>query len=165
MIDISRIEQIGSYNRFGDEISRADPNDQEMAAELMLKDSCFLFILPSYFNHACAANASYNFYGNVMIVHSILDLKQGDEITLPYISPLTIYSERKERLLKHWGFTCECRLCAVDQKDGNVTKRMRLVHQFESFARTNIKNPKSVLGKGNTFVKQVSINYELIKFI
>lgn len=96
-----------------------------------------------------------------MAVHAICDLKQGEEATLSYINPLTVYSERKERLQKAWNFDCKCRLCEVEGKDGNCSKRFRLLQQFIDFARTD--SPAQVVQKGKSVLKQVNFAISKIR--
>uniref|UniRef100_A0A914P4Q9 SET domain-containing protein n=1 Tax=Panagrolaimus davidi TaxID=227884 RepID=A0A914P4Q9_9BILA len=85
VIDAARIQQIGD-NSF----SSYDVRVKEDAIKV---DNSHLFILPSYFNHSCIANAHRTFYDDVMVIHVIVDIKKGDEIYLSYIRET--YVERK----------------------------------------------------------------------
>uniref|UniRef100_A0A915E796 SET domain-containing protein n=1 Tax=Ditylenchus dipsaci TaxID=166011 RepID=A0A915E796_9BILA len=54
-----------------------------------------LWILPSFLNHSCVANACRIFYADVMMVYAISDIEQGEEINHSYIDPFT-------PILKDW---------------------------------------------------------------
>ncbi|KAH7708254.1 hypothetical protein AAVH_24498 [Aphelenchoides avenae] len=85
VIDVGRIESVcalNSYKHSGrdygfDNAKSLADNMQERAA------SCGLWYMPSFCNHSCLPTASHNIYGDVFVVHAVVDLKKGDEVTLP----------------------------------------------------------------------------------
>lgn len=54
VIDTARIERISIYNRFGDDenLKNSKKSKSDTVGNI-LEGSCFLFIIPSYFNHSC----------------------------------------------------------------------------------------------------------------
>lgn len=83
-----------------------------------------------------------------------MDIKNGKEITMSYVPPLNTYAQRQKSLL-NWGFECDCQLCEMDKKDGQYTKRSRLVKDFYEYAKANECNPRMVLQKGESVLKMV----------
>lgn len=72
-----------------------------------------IFPMISRINHACDANAEFHIHWtrNAGTVHTIKDIKAGEEITISY----SAYENTKERRrqLKNYGFECRCRICQI----------------------------------------------------
>ncbi|KAF1951200.1 SET domain-containing protein [Byssothecium circinans] len=70
------------------------------------------------FNHSCNPNA--NFTWNPAIeketIHTINDVKKGDEITLSYCD-MTHEKAHRTWELKHYGFVCDCPACTGSEED------------------------------------------------
>uniref|UniRef100_A0AC35F0H7 SET domain-containing protein n=1 Tax=Panagrolaimus sp. PS1159 TaxID=55785 RepID=A0AC35F0H7_9BILA len=152
IIDAARIQKISSYNRFSSKEWDAEK------LELPNEDS-HLFILPSYFNHSCLANANRTFYGDVMVIHATMDIKKGDEICLSYKSPMLNFTVRKEKFEKSWKFKCECQLCKIDAKDKNCSKRNQMVDEFEAYVKSTTDSVQVKIAKGETLLKKIRGTY------
>uniref|UniRef100_A0A915D840 SET domain-containing protein n=1 Tax=Ditylenchus dipsaci TaxID=166011 RepID=A0A915D840_9BILA len=91
VIDAGRIENLCSFNCFSNQ------NDYDSSSESKEMDEhskpTGLWILPSFINHSCIGSASRTFYGDIMTVYAVKDLKKGEEITFPYVSPFKSYME------------------------------------------------------------------------
>lgn len=74
-----------------------------------------------------AGNSHRTFYGNVMTVFNVVDLKKGDEVTVNYCDPLDPYQKRADRLKFSYDFSCDCRLCELDRADRQYEWREHLV--------------------------------------
>jgi tetratricopeptide (TPR) repeat protein len=112
IIDIERIEKICSFNSFGSiEVFEALMNQKDSK-----KKSTGLWIYPSFINHSCVSNSFNVFYGDVMMIYAIKNLKKGEEITLSYLDPFEPYDKRLEKM-KCFKFICNCELCALDRSD------------------------------------------------
>ncbi|KAK0612237.1 hypothetical protein B0T14DRAFT_439291 [Immersiella caudata] len=76
-----------------------------------------LFVELSRINHACNPNAHVHFSETTlaMTIWSAKDIEVGEEITISYSSTELTSEERKETLLKQWGFKCTCSLCSAPQ--------------------------------------------------
>uniref|UniRef100_A0AC34GNU2 SET domain-containing protein n=1 Tax=Panagrolaimus sp. ES5 TaxID=591445 RepID=A0AC34GNU2_9BILA len=155
VIDATRIQQISSLNAFSP--TTWDGVGVELDLNAMQADS-HLFVLPSYFNHSCLANAHRTFYADVMVIHAVTDIKKSDEIYLSYISPLTDYPTRKKSFNK-WNFTCECKLCKTDANDANYQKRSELFQRFLKHYSANKKFPERQIAEGERILQQVRETY------
>ena len=71
-----------------------------------------LFLNACRMNHSCVHNAdhvSHNDGGHQVILAN-RDIDAGEEITTSYV-PSWLLREDRQRLLRHWGFTCQCPAC------------------------------------------------------
>uniref|UniRef100_A0AC34FTA6 SET domain-containing protein n=1 Tax=Panagrolaimus sp. ES5 TaxID=591445 RepID=A0AC34FTA6_9BILA len=143
VIDAARIHRISEINRFAGDASANN-------------FGCALFILPSYFNHACIANARKIIYHDVFIIHAITDIKKGEEICHTYIPLQFEYSVRKE-MFNSWKFTCSCKLCEIDSKDKFCKKREQLMAEFLEYAQRN--SPKDIVVKGEEVLNKIRETY------
>ncbi|KAH7716362.1 hypothetical protein AAVH_16259 [Aphelenchoides avenae] len=117
--DPTRLGLICSYNTF---LTEAFNRGSENRAR-------GLWILPSYFNHSCLPNADRTFYGDVMAVFAMMDIKQGEELALGYTPISDPYEQRKSHLAKY-EVVCDCRLCEVDREDPRCTEREQLAEEI-----------------------------------
>ncbi|KAH9891581.1 SET domain-containing protein [Cubamyces lactineus] len=68
------------------------------------------------FNHCCVPNAACKYIirpGKAVLMHvvALQDIREGDEITIPYLDPALPYQTRREALRVNYDFECRCRLC------------------------------------------------------
>lgn len=76
-----------------------------------------VFLHTSRFNHSCNPNACFSWNASIgkETIHSMRDIKEGEEITISYVD-----MEHDKRLraweLKHYGFVCDCPACG-DEED------------------------------------------------
>ncbi|KAK3294133.1 TPR domain protein [Chaetomium fimeti] len=92
--------------------------------------------LASYLNHSCAGNAFRAFIGDLLIARATRDLPAGTELTWwYYLLDVGGESEGEKRsdMLRHWGFECDCPLCADAKRSGERVARTRraLVTELE----------------------------------
>ncbi|KAL2610497.1 hypothetical protein R1flu_029070 [Riccia fluitans] len=73
-----------------------------------------LWILPSFVNHSCVANAIHNILGDTMFIRAVRDIDEGEEIFLSYVDPLHNFLERTSKLEER-GFRCRCSLCSFER--------------------------------------------------
>lgn len=76
-----------------------------------LQDPIGLWVVPSRFNHSCISNCTYTFVGDLMVVHAVQDIEQGEELTLPY-KPFDTDAGKQDKF-KAWGFECDCDYCRM----------------------------------------------------
>ncbi|KAL2610511.1 hypothetical protein R1flu_029084 [Riccia fluitans] len=87
-----------------------------------------LWILPSFLNHSCLANARQNFIGDFLFVRAMNVIEKGEEISLSYCDPF-LDQTSKDRL---YGFLCQCSLCSFAREHPEMTKvRSLLTRRFE----------------------------------
>ena len=65
----------------------------------------------SLINNDCLPNSTYFCIGKFFISYCIKEIKKGEEITIRYNNRYLTYEDRQEKLLKYWGFKCNCQLC------------------------------------------------------
>ena len=76
----------------------------------------------SFLNHSCLPNTTFFAIGDFYLSLAIQDINIGDEITSSYCSLALSYDERQEKLMKYWGFNCNCELCNYENKKINDVK-------------------------------------------
>ncbi|EOY01862.1 SET domain protein [Theobroma cacao] len=92
--------------------------EEAVSANVLGKNSDFygvgLWILASFINHSCNANARRLHVGDYVMVHASRDIKAGEEITFMYFDTLSPLDKRME-MSKSWGFNCRCRRCKFEE--------------------------------------------------
>uniref|UniRef100_A0AC34FWL2 SET domain-containing protein n=1 Tax=Panagrolaimus sp. ES5 TaxID=591445 RepID=A0AC34FWL2_9BILA len=146
ILDAALIQKICAINRYGS----GEKKDRDEMVD------CHLHILPSYFNHACLANAYRTRYGDVMVVHAAADTKKGEEIYLSYLESTRSYLDRKKKL-SEWKFVCRCKLCENDAKDPKCSKRYQIWKEFEEYA--NEASPEDIIAKGEPVLQKIRESY------
>lgn len=124
IIDIERIEKICSFNSFeGTQVHEA-----LMCEKNSKINSTGLWILPSFINHSCLANTFRVFYGDVMMIYAVEDLKKGTEITCSYLDPFANYKARL-KVMESFHFVCNCDLCVLDRSDIFYDRRIEIFNK------------------------------------
>jgi hypothetical protein len=88
-----------------------------------------VFWLASRFNHSCIPNVhnAYNPIIRMETFHSIRDIEAGEELTISYLSGISVRDERQAQL-KSWGFQCSCPACKDTQEGNSLEQKLfRLV--------------------------------------
>ncbi|KAH7724045.1 TPR domain-containing protein [Aphelenchoides avenae] len=75
------------------------------------------------------ANTDRTFYGDVMTAFTLMDIKQGEELSLGYTPISDLYEQRKSHLAKY-DVVCDCRLCELDREDPRRTERQQLAEEI-----------------------------------
>lgn len=126
-IDTNRVEAVCSLNWFGcspENAANKTESKQEKPSPLNDGKSTVIYLLPSYFNHSCDANATRHFFGDAIVIRALTQIRAGDEITISYIYANEPYHERANTL-KKWFPTCDCSLCVEDREAGVGTSKKR----------------------------------------
>ncbi|CAH1763931.1 11392_t:CDS:2 [Entrophospora sp. SA101] len=101
-------------------------NARGMSLLDIVKNGTALWILPSYFNHACVDNnVSWVGFGNLMILRTSRLVLKGEELVLSYCSSISPYEERYNTLKETFGINCQCRLCKLEVSEPSKVKRWR----------------------------------------
>uniref|UniRef100_A0A915EIZ0 SET domain-containing protein n=1 Tax=Ditylenchus dipsaci TaxID=166011 RepID=A0A915EIZ0_9BILA len=117
-----------------------------------------LWMLPSFINHSCDGNSHRLFYGDVMMVYSLTDLKKDEEITFSYVDVLKPLQDRALSL-QHYNFVCKCRLCQLDRSDPNYRRRDQLAEQCMALKQLTTADPKQYVRRIESLVKQMRQSY------
>lgn len=97
-----------------------------------------IFPICSRFNHSCVGNAAYSWCGRLGVerVYTNSDIKEGEEITVEYLSDEAWAKPRADRqrhLLREFGFECCCTVCGAAASDVAASDRRRLqIAQYNS---------------------------------
>ena len=80
---------------------------------------------PSRFNHSCLPNTKCaenpNLGDGVLTIHAVTDIKEGEELTYPYVPDFNRPKDQRQGTLYwHGGFQCLCEACA----DSNFARSM-----------------------------------------
>ncbi|KAI9301711.1 hypothetical protein BJ944DRAFT_271057 [Cunninghamella echinulata] len=81
-------------------------------------------IYPSavYFNHSCHANVIKLRHGDQMHFYTKRDIQLNEELCISYGNVDTPFLERRQRLLDHYHFICQCQKCIQEEKDEKERK-------------------------------------------
>lgn len=95
----------------------------------------------SRINHGCQPNCAYFFDPATLAhnVYAVVDIMQGEELTVGYIDPIQTYAERQAKLHRHWGFGCTCARCAqpphrVAESDDRVRSIQALLTSLDDYS-------------------------------
>ncbi|KDQ17930.1 hypothetical protein BOTBODRAFT_143664, partial [Botryobasidium botryosum FD-172 SS1] len=150
-IDTEKLQNIYTYNAFVPRpihiYTDVDPSNPPSA----------LYLLPSLFNHACAATANWYHFGEVMVIRAVRDLEEGEELTIAYVEGHTAW-ERQAALKKH-RFTCSCPLCDADRKDGEAACGRRSELMLKAGAQRSLAEGTLNLAGVRKYVCEVEGTY------
>ncbi len=123
------------YNAFGFPISAYQYHWKSGHTPDDLKDeesgSIGVWIRASYINHSCAPLVRRTFIGDMMIFRAQADIPADTELKFGYISCLEGYEDR-QKMLKKWGFQCECQVCLAEKDISHkkVKKRAKIIGEI-----------------------------------
>lgn len=70
-----------------------------------------IWVQASYVNHSCDPNCEIAFYGDMLVIRALRDIKVGEQITLNYV-PMDVSNKKRREVLKaSWAFDCGCGSC------------------------------------------------------
>ena len=157
VVDAGRIELACTYNAFTVEsIVSGTPRGSA------------LYLLASLVNHACLGNCVYSFWNGIYVLHALVNIPEGEELTASYVNPTLSFSERASKL-KHHTTSCDCSLCDIDSEDDEKlrAKRTTLMHIYaEEIAQSpqaNGANPS--LPRCNQLIKTINRTYASSRLI
>ena len=84
--------------------------------ELLSKREAAVFATISRANHSCKPNSHHSWNSRLgqETIHAIVDILQGEEVTICYLSPRGMERQRRRTLLQaEHGFVCRCELCEL----------------------------------------------------
>jgi hypothetical protein len=72
------------------------------------------------------ANTTRVYYGDMMFIYAFSSINEGEELTTSYVR--TDYAlDKREQVLKKWGFKCECKLCTLDRSEPEAEKQRQML--------------------------------------
>ncbi|KIH89204.1 hypothetical protein SPBR_07124 [Sporothrix brasiliensis 5110] len=86
-------------------------------------------------------NCAY-FFDPVTLSHSVyavVDIMQGEELTVAYIDPIQVRADRQTKLHRHWGFGCTCARCTLPphrlaESDDRVRSIQALLTSLDNYS-------------------------------
>jgi hypothetical protein len=102
-------------------------------------EGSYLYYLASNYNHDCLPNAVWDINDEAtLIVKVIQEIKEGEEITLPYFDGVGTAEERRRTTKDIWRFTCECQSCKANIE---ITREM-----YNEWFIVDFQNDQSSVG-------------------
>ena len=171
-VDTFRTLAIIHHNTYGFPTVRSSSNAaQAQLASSTGYPSSGLWIHASYVNHACNGNAMRSFIGDMMILRATRDIRQGDEICMPYRLPHPENAVTQGELQKIWGFKCDCSLCRVEAATLGKDKKQRaeLIGKAMEFLSKNklkdgVKLDRKVIEPAARMYERLEKTYDEKKF-
>ncbi len=123
VLSVPLIEDILACNSFSgvDEAMVCANSKTDEAFERLVKMAgCGLWIVASLFNHSCCPNAHYDVVGDFLFVRAMRDVREGEEVCVPYFDYQLTFEERCKRTAS-WGkkkgaFQCACLRCSTSRQ-------------------------------------------------
>jgi hypothetical protein len=171
-VDAFRTLAILDHNCYGCPTVRSSSNAaQSQLASSTGYPSSGVWIHASYINHACNGNAMRSFVGDMMVVRATRNVKQGEEICMPYRLPHPDNNVTQEELQKIWGFKCDCPLCRAEADTPGKDKKQRqeLIGKATEFMSNNksqdgIKFEKKTIDQAARLYERLEKAYDSKKF-
>ncbi|RUS13460.1 hypothetical protein BC937DRAFT_95280 [Endogone sp. FLAS-F59071] len=168
-IDSDRIAKIVDTNSFtpktydtssSSPMFPSNPPSTESSSESDDSKGLGLWILASYFNHSCLANARYQNMGDFIFVRSTRDITKGEEICVSYVLPFDEYDKR-EKTFNDREFRCQCQLCEFERAQPEATRhRASLLDQFYEMHNAIAKNDHSIIPRLMKIIDELRKTYE-----
>lgn len=112
---------------------------------------CGIWPHASMINHACDANSTYSFMGDLMIIRAAKDIQKGDDITIVYNRRVDADPRKLQETLKlNYGFRCQCAACKAhnqcpDQKlDERRDRFQEFFKDYSTLLMASIMPPKEL---------------------
>eukprot|EP01102_Stenamoeba_stenopodia_P001068 TRINITY_DN10941_c0_g1_i1.p1 TRINITY_DN10941_c0_g1~~TRINITY_DN10941_c0_g1_i1.p1 ORF type:complete len:803 (-),score=230.85 TRINITY_DN10941_c0_g1_i1:29-2401(-) len=126
-VDVQRLEPIVTFNAF-----QSQPLSAFHPTLTKCDKNTGVWIIASGANHSCVANAERSFIGDILFLHAIRRIEEGEEITHTYVDPAITYEQRRNTL-RTWGVDCKCKLCELDKEEKNQAERSMVMLEFDAF--------------------------------
>ncbi|GBB90808.1 hypothetical protein RclHR1_01790015 [Rhizophagus clarus] len=138
LVDVNIIGNVTKHNVFG-------LNYEEVNLDTPELTGAGLWILPSFFNHACIdENVHHFFLGDLVFFRSNRPISKGEELIINYRNVSYSYEERS-RYLKYINIDCQCRMCKLERSESQKVK-LRIAQLLNIF-NTSIEPKLSKLRK------------------
>ncbi|KAK9893664.1 hypothetical protein P389DRAFT_212815 [Cystobasidium minutum MCA 4210] len=142
-IDAGRVEGIVTYNSFKPQCisTPLDAGESSADADKTFTSPSALYSLPSFVNHSCVGNASFVFFGSVLVVRATQPTSAGEEVLFSYCNPTASFQRAH---LARYGFECDCQLCQRDLKL-NTAEAENLQDRLNDLLNSQQATQKSLL--------------------
>ena len=84
----------------------------------------------SRFNHSCKPNVCHAFADPNERVYAVRDIKAGEELCTYYVNPVQSMEVRQASLQRNYGFTCNCEICTLPEKERKLSEKRRAKYRM-----------------------------------
>ena len=110
-------EEKASSGKKQRDTARAEEEGKINAAVLREPVGIGVFPSASRFNHSCEPNCAQRFDAFAcVVVETTRHVRQGEELTIPYVDVALDLEKRNERLERAFAFRCDCARCARERR-------------------------------------------------
>ena len=112
-------EASGASGREDDGDEEKTSSGKKQRRETVLREPVGLGVFPSAsrFNHSCEPNCAQRFDAFAcVVVETTRHVRQGEELTIPYVDVALNLEKRNERLERAFAFRCDCARCARERR-------------------------------------------------
>ena len=139
-------------------------------------DKAALFLTATRFNHSCLPNVYYSWSEkrNEIVFHSMINIPDGEEMTICYGFPFLACLERHSEL-RFYNFWCRCPACQTETSFGRASEARRLemkalneqIIMFQSnineaLMTHGLKDPLTAVFRLIEVIKEEGLNWELM---
>ena len=119
--------QLSCPDRSANDIHTTDVMRIFEANSFNLGEHAAVFLTATRFNHSCLPNTYYSWSDtrHEIAFHSMVDVLQGEELTICYGRPFRTRLERRSEL-RIYNFCCRCPACDVSTAFGQASESRRL---------------------------------------
>ncbi|CDZ97461.1 Tetratricopeptide-like helical [Phaffia rhodozyma] len=115
-VDVSRLEGVRAFSSFATRsavINETLPFKYGRYGDQLCSG---VYLVPSLFNHACFANVSWVFWGDIMVLRSRQTISPGEELKITYLPGRSLV--RRTKLIGNLEIgLCDCVLCKEKRLD------------------------------------------------
>lgn len=92
-----------------------------------IEHSAAMFLTATRFNHSCVPNTYYSWSEKrgEIVLHSMIDIAEGEEMTISYGPPFCTCLQRRSEL-RIYDFCCNCPACQTETTFGQASESRRL---------------------------------------
>ena len=111
--------EAGASGREDDGDEEKTSSGKKQRGETVLREPVGLGVFPSAsrFNHSCEPNCAQRFDAFAcVVVETTRHVRQGEELTIPYVDVALNLEKRNERLERAFAFRCDCARCARERR-------------------------------------------------
>ncbi|RUS32747.1 hypothetical protein BC938DRAFT_474439 [Jimgerdemannia flammicorona] len=120
-----------------------------------------LWLLPSFLQHSCFANALHLTIGDLLFVRAMRHITKDEEICIPFTSILEPYHKRRRSLQDRGLGECGCQLCTSEcaQQQSMRDRRGQLLHEFDKMRGVIATGGPDVLARLNNLATNLRMTY------
>jgi hypothetical protein len=140
--DIEKVDVIDAMNK----LSFQDVRELDRRITRIYDQYTGLYLLSSYYNHACNANIYNYFINGFMVCEAVENISKGEELFVTYIKREN-YEYRRNKLYLEKNMICSCILC--ESYEDTIGYLETILEGTFIFFHEYLKNPSKISWKLN----------------